>query len=291
MSGWPGVPFWNESPGGSGGGGGTPGGTGNAGWPKLEGEIRVPVGGWYVRITEVPSSQDILYIPHGTAYLTSAKSIGSALLSAVAGLANASTALAGTYTAVVDDDYNDSTGRVTITASGVDSFTVDWQSTALRDALGFQEYLFGATSYTSPNSSPFLWLPDTFRMPALVPDGSPGLRVSDGTVVRSSSFTSKALQRSMGYVDRLEFSMVTGRRTRPEYEADVAVNASWTTFWEHSIGAGRHVRYHPHRTDDATYVGYRALSINDERVSPEVASWTSSPEALWRVGPMDVVNE
>jgi hypothetical protein len=289
--GFPGVPFWNTSLVGSGGGGGDisgSAGSGNIGLPKLEGQIYVPVGGWVIEVVEDPVAAATITIPTGLYYPNSAYDGNLAFLADVAALLNAS-ALAGTYTLVADDDYTQSTGRVTIAASGVTSFTIGWTSTGPRDALGFTGTIYGAASYTSPNSTPHIWLPDVFRAPAMAPDGSTGLPVTSTTITRSPAFTSKAVSGSSGTVDRLEFQKLTGRKTWSDYET--VVNESYKTFWNASIGLGRRVRYHPSRATDATYVGYRALACNDMRCAAHVQTWTSSAQSLWNQGPIDVINE
>ena len=61
-------------------------------------------------------------------------------------------------------------------ASGGGNFTITWDSTALRDLLGFTATLTGAATYTATNVSPLLWSPGKPLMPELSPSGTTGNR-------------------------------------------------------------------------------------------------------------------
>jgi hypothetical protein len=56
--------------------------------------------------------------------------------------------------------------RVRIAASS--TFTVTWNSTELRDLLGFTGNLSGASSYTATNPSPLLWAPGSMATPTTI---------------------------------------------------------------------------------------------------------------------------
>lgn len=60
-------------------------------------------------------------------------------------------------------------------ASGAGNFTVTWDSTALRDLLGFTGDLSGASSYTATNVSPLLWSPAKPLTPELSPSDVAGI--------------------------------------------------------------------------------------------------------------------
>jgi hypothetical protein len=298
--GWPGVPFWNDAlPGGSGGGGGTVGGAGTSGLPKLEGEIYVPRPGWEISVLE-PAGNAVILVAPGRYYLNTIATAGTkSLKQLIVDQLNDAPFLSGTYAMTVDDDFDDSTGRVTVSVTGVASFLFFWSHSLLRDALGFTGTLFGLASYTSPNSSPHIWLPDSHRAPATAPNGHRGQRIANGRVVVSGSFTSSAIQRAQGRHDTLEFAQLRGKKCWQPYES--VVNESFETFWSTNIGAGRRVRYHPNRAVDSSivngvetgYVGYRPLRINDMALAPEAATadWTTGNLSLWRQGPIEVINE
>lgn len=289
---WPGIPFWNTATGGSGGGGGIVASSGDSGLPKYEGHIQVPLDGWRIRVVEVPSAIDEILIPTSRRFLNTASYGTTSLLAYIVAALNASSALAGTYGMVVDDDYDLSTGRVTMSASGLTSFSVTWLSTAARDALGFTAGLFGAASYTSPNSSPHIYLPDSARAPAMVPDGDEGMPLTNGTVLVSPSGKTRAKSSAERRVDRLEHACLRGQKVWADYET--VVNESLETFWRNNIGKGRRIRYHKNRSNDAVFHnGYRVLAINDMRVAPELesANWTSSAKALWHWGSVECACE
>lgn len=288
---WPGIPFWNDTPAGSGGGGGSVASSGDSGLPKYEGHIQVALDGWLLRVVEVPSAVDEILIPTSRRYLNTTGYGVTSLLAYIVAALNASAALAGTYAMVVDDDYDESTGRVTISATGLTTFSLGWLSPALRDALGFTADLFGAASYVSPNSSPHIWLPDAGRDSDMVPDGDEGLPISSGSVLVSPSGKTRGKSGAKRRASRWEHACVTGRKIWADYAT--VVNESLETFWLNNIGDHRRVRYHKNRSNDAVFHnGYRMLA-NDMRVAPELenAKWTTSAKALWHVGPVDCACE
>ena len=60
-------------------------------------------------------------------------------------------------------------------ASGAGNFGITWDSTGLRDLLGFTGDLSGAASYTATNISPLLWSPAKPLRPELSPLGTTGI--------------------------------------------------------------------------------------------------------------------
>jgi hypothetical protein len=99
------------------------------------------------------------------------------------------------------DVYLDlSTGKITIDLGETGSIT--WGSTALRDLLGFDAHLSGASSYTAPNVARYLWRSP--RDPSDQPNGltldtfwnpesrTRGVRSSDGSVrIVQGAYTAK----------------------------------------------------------------------------------------------------
>src|SRR3990167_10075953 len=126
--------------------------------PKLEARIPASVamtvrvvevgGGGTVTVTVVPALAAGNYLKSATAYLTT--------------IANALTndaTLAGTYTLTVSDGNDSATGKTTLAATGITSFTITWSDTTygqrLADVLGVDDALdSGGLRYTSPSGSP-----------------------------------------------------------------------------------------------------------------------------------------
>jgi hypothetical protein len=238
---------------------------------KLEGRIAVPSGGWSMDVTEITGGiATVTVAGQGTYFLKDLiVQIGSAL--------TANATLVGTYTLSLDDDSLTSTGRVTVTFSGVGGpglVTLNFNQTALRDALGCTTGLAGTSPLTSPNASPFIWLPNCQRGPALAPDGTVGAPLTD------ASFTmAKHLVYSTRYADILRYQYILGQKAWTTSES--VINESLQTWWLQVIGRGYPFRYHPDRSVDATYVEYRAVKVGEMGLSAVVPTWTSGSASLW----------
>lgn len=262
-------------------------GTGTSGLPKLEGVIRVPSVGWSFDIDE-PGAGATITIPQARYYLTST-SIPLGLAPFIEAALNAA-GLDGVYAVRVDDDYDGSTGRLVIAATGVAGFSLGWVSEAVRDALGFTGDLTGAAQYISPKSSPHIWLPDGRRYPAMTPDGHPGLPLYGSTVVSSPSGVTHAIRGPKRRGDTLEFGNVRGEKIFEQYASLVTPNSSLEVFVDTNFP--RKIRYHKNRADDATFVTYRSFTVDRLPVTVEAdtATWTSDADSLWHVGPLSVGN-
>lgn len=112
------------------------------------------------------------YIDHGTTGLSMIKTFKAALLAA---------SLTGA------DVYIGQDGYVRISASG--TFAIDWTDTGMRDALGFDTNLSGASSYTAANRSPYLWIPRRNDSPGKAPLGVIGNSMHDRVIVQSRDGT------------------------------------------------------------------------------------------------------
>lgn len=247
--------------------------------PKLEGRITVPTGGWSAAVTDSDGSFTAT-VAAGDYYLTSTTSLLSTFTTALNNGAGV------TYTLSVNDADPTGTGKVTITPSS-GNVAITWTSTSLRDALGFTGNLSAASTHTSTSSSPYIWLPNTPRAPAMAPDGYQGMPVTDGTVTGSPTGTTAAIQYATRYIDTMEWRFLLGSKTWITWES--VVNESLEKFWSVSIGAGNPIRYHKDRADDATYVTYRSLAIDALRVSPAIPTFTGAATSLWHWGPAQVV--
>jgi hypothetical protein len=272
------------------GGGGPPGGPFATGLPKIEGEVYVPPAGWDLGIEDSGGS-DSFSIPGGRYYLTSLNGVLLSLTDTISALLNGSSILAGAgdFTLVVDDDYDTSSGRVTIASS--EAFDINFTTPALRDALGHQGSASGLDEYVGAFSSPHIWLPDGKRWPAMSPDGWRGMRIAASTVGRSPGGRTSARKGPESAVDRLEFGQVRAFKCWQRFE--VVPNESWETYW--SVNLPRRVRYHKDRAGDDTFVTYRILGQGVTemglRVEAETAMWTSDDLSLWHLGPVEVINQ
>lgn len=85
--------------------------------------------------------------------------------------------------------------------AGAANFTVTWNTTALRDALGFTGNLSGQSSYDAPNPSPLIWAPGypatprtrTSKAGYIVPHTT-FHAADDGTTVETQHFGSELWQ-------------------------------------------------------------------------------------------------
>jgi hypothetical protein len=219
---------------------------------KLEGRITVPSGGRAMTVQEFTPNAGpvaVTVLGSGNYYLSSATSY----LTTISAALTANGTLAGTYSLVVDS----TTGKTTLSATGVTTFSVTWTDTTLRDSLGFTGNLSGAASYESTKSSTLIWIPNVPRGPARAPDGSNGVASRDMTVTVSPDGSSKALFNSTRYSDLLAWNRISGVKSWIVNES--VGNESFESFWLNVIGAGQPFRYHPDRTVQGTYVDYRAV--------------------------------
>lgn len=239
--------------------------------PKLEGRITADAA-WVISVTETtpPATDAAITVAAGDYYLTSTTSLLTTLQTAL----NASGTLSGTYTVSVADDADTDTGKVTIAATGVGNISIAWTSTDIRDRLGFTGNVSAATTHTGTEQAEYLWLPSVGRDESfLAPDGDEGISEFDTVVNLSTDGTMVAGQQNERKFDVLGFSMVIGSKTWIAHE--VTVNESLQKFHRDVIGIGKPFRYHKDRSDDATFVTWRAPKAGTFSVTREQAGWDS----------------
>ena len=122
-------------------------------------------------------------------------------------------------------------GKVRITATP--TFTIDWTSTDLRDALGFTGNLSGATNYTAPNLSPYFWSPGVTESPQQAPLGSTGAYVTDAVVAESASSVT-VTEHNNWRENAFRFTYIDASR----YHTTDEDNGEFFTFWKNVISKG-----------------------------------------------------
>lgn len=255
---------------------------------KLEGRITVASAAAYTISVTDPGGTSSVALTPGDYYLTSTTS----LLSALAAAMTANTTLSGTYACSLDDNSDTSTGKVTISA-GV-TFSITWTSSTIRDALGFTGTVSGASTYTSTNGSPYVWLPDQRRANPLSPDGGTGIQLTDATCTMSPAGITKIIKFSTRYRDSLEYRYLSGAKTWTTFERTGFGNESFQTFWTATIANGYPVRHHPDRSVDGTFKTWRVLKPQEFMVQPEFQGFVGQvgqdgSATRWKYGPVDVV--
>lgn len=252
-------------------------------------EARITVPSTYTMSVTDPGGTSVISLAAGDYYLTSVTSLLVALATAL----NADATLSGTYALSVDDNANTSTGKITLSANV--TFAVTWVTTALRDALGFTGNLSAGASYLSTNASPFLWLPDVRRANPLAPIGSGGMPVTDGTSTMSPTGVTRVMRFALRYVETMEYRFLSGRKTWRKFES--TPNESLQSFFESCLSLGLPLRFHPDRSDDATFEGWRNMAAHDLLVKTEfegfvgnatTADATNGSVTRWRYGPADL---
>lgn len=243
---------------------------------KFEGRFTIPTGGYALALTENGAAVGTVTIAAGNYYLTSTTSILTTLTTAL------DAAGAGTYTATISD-ADSGTGKVTLSASGVSSFAITWTDTALRNALGWTGNITGSTSYESQSASPYIWLPNQRRSEPPTPEGYKGFPITDATMTVSPGGSSHVASYSTRYATSFAFRMIAGNKAWTPLES--VTNESFQTFWTATIGAGKPVRYHLDRDDNADYDTYHCTPMFDAR--PEIPGFvgrgSSGSSSLWAI--------
>jgi len=247
---------------------------------KLEGRITLS-SNYQLTITEVPAANATVTVATaGNYYLTTSTS----LLSTVATALTNNATLAGTYSLSIDDDADTSTGKVTISATGITSFAISW-APGLQDLLGFTGTQSGAASYTSTNQCRYLWLPSCSRTNILAPVPSStsqylGIRETDGVSTLSPSGYYTNLQYNTRYRDTFEYMPLLGQKVFIANEQ--TVNESFEKFYADVVGIGAPMRFHSTRDDDSLY--WNVFFPDFGRFEPENMSppWVG-PKSHWRL--------
>jgi hypothetical protein len=240
---------------------------------KLEGRLTVDTA-WTMAVTEVGGGGPVTVtiLPAGDYYWTSATSA----LATIAAALTSNPTLSGTYTATLDDTADAATGQITIAASGIASFSFTFPagSPAPATVLGLAAQGAGAAAtYTGAAQARYLFLPDCGRANPLSPDGDAGALETDLTTTVAPSGEMCSLYYATRYVDNLEFAMLRGSKTWASHAA--TTNEALQTFYEDVMRHGRPFRYHKDRSDDATYVTWRA-DLRDFRPQWVVPNWTGA---------------
>jgi hypothetical protein len=186
-----------------------------------------------------------------------------------------------TWTVTIDAT-DGGTGKVTISCTGA-TCSATWNSTDLRDALGFTGNLSGSTSYTSTNQAEGLWLPDCAVITPYDTDDA-GTKEYDFVATESPEGHVKALVYTSKTTTPLVWPMITNARCRTGAES--TTNESFQTFNEdvlmqgETYFVGSRFRWYPDADTDGTYTSY-ALGAGLEKFAPEQvqSNWTG----LWRI--------
>lgn len=254
---------------------------------KLEGLVRFTSAQTVTVVEDGVSRGPITVLSPDTDYFwTSA----TAALTTIAAALNAGAPVGVTWALAIDDTADNATGRTTISVDGLGAPapTVTFNTTPLRDYLGFTGVVAfgtGNVPQTSTNHARFLWLPDVKRTNQLVPDGDAGLRLSDATFTVAPSGHSKSLVYNERFIDNLEFQQVLGRKAWDRHET--YGNESFEQFWQDVIKAGLPFKYHAARSDDATFVTYKARAAGQLPITFKFPGWDGAA-ALFDIK-MDVI--
>jgi hypothetical protein len=247
--------------------------------PKLEATITVPVGGWTISITEDPAKSATVTVPAGDYKLTGTGGLLAVLVAAL----TADGTLDGTYAGSCSDDSDTaSTGKITISVTGVTTYSVTACAAGLQAALGFSSWGTPSASKTGQLSSPYIFLPGCRREPGLCPDGDIGMPVTDGTFTIAPSGATRVLCYGERYEDVLAFGHLTGAKTWKAI-GTTDPNATLQSFFELAIMLGLPIHYHPDRSVDTTYVSYVSSTVGRLPAEPVVPTWTTGANSLWSV--------
>lgn len=236
---------------------------------KLEARITVPTGGWAFAITEVPANNVTITAPAGTYYHSTADSGTRGLLAEIQfylDFYTAAAALDGDYTVALGAGEN-GTGKYTITATGITSFSIAWTDSELQDLLGFTSTPSGALTYTGESQAQGLWLPG---YPCQTPGGTafPGKIRSDQQIAMTASgHTFSVMGRKMR-VKQIVWPMEAQAKVLAV--AETTTNASFETFlidgiygeaaWGTSAGP---IRYYADADTDATHLSYYVHGLEE----------------------------
>lgn len=209
-------------------------------------------------------------------------SSGNALLTEIAGQLTSDATLGGVYTCTLNDD----TGKVTIAASGVTTFSLTWTDTSVRDFCGFTGNLSGAATYTSTKQARALWLPDVGRTNALGPNWASvsydmGREEIDRTFTRAPAGQSRAIGYTRRFVESFEWQMVSAAKSIIGFES--VGNESYQLFWRDVLSVGKRFRYHPDRTSDTVFWTWDADAAGSMDVTPSFGQLVHGTGSKWNI--------
>lgn len=176
--------------------------------------------------------------------------------------------------------------RVHLSAGG--TFTIDWTSTTLRDLLGFDANLSGASSYTAANAPQLLWSPG-WPATRRVRDGVTGYPIEDEhTEVNADGTQVDTDYHNTQTWDELRWESVTLARIRAE--AGDPAGGTWHEFRRQVLLPNYRFQYYESVTEDSTssteITPSSALSTYKRRALPLGPQDRRLPNAnsLWNLG-------
>lgn len=235
---------------------------------KTEARIRVPAGGFPLSLNDSGGGGPyIVTVPAGDYYWSSPGSGSNDFAAELKAQLDASSS-AGVFTVNTSAITELGTGKITISATGVSSFTITWTSPTLRDLCGYSGNLSGAASYAAPYQVKGLWISDC---PYLNLGGPlfPGVYEADVYANEAVDGTGTRFVWGGKRVGHLEYQASADAKMLSALEATANTsNESLETFWRDAV-LGRAswgsevVRWHPDASVDGTYFTYRWLDPID----------------------------
>lgn len=237
---------------------------------RLEAQITIPTGGWAVSVTITSIGTFAVTVAAGTYYPTD-------LLSTFATQLNAATGADGVF--AVSGSFGESgTGLVTISHT-VETFTLTWTSTSIRDALGFTGTLTpAAASFTGARNAQGVWLP-ACPMAALYGSNDPGHTETDmGQTVSPRGDVHTTVYETRTRLPSVRWSHVA--RARARVAGETVVGESYEQWWRSTQGgelsyfaSGSAVRIVWDANVSATYHTYRLVDRTGTEMQRAVEDW------------------
>lgn len=254
--------------------------------PKLEARIRAPSGGYQMTVSEDSAARSQTVTVASLAksyYLSSVADDTYGLLARIAQRLTDSGSLDGTYTL----GLNDTTGKVTISATGVTDFGVTWDDAQLRDLLGFTGNISSTTtSYTGANQAQALWLPGTQPQTLNTVGDWAGWDEAELYQGESPAGHLYSISGERKVVSAQRWFGVQRQKTWQANE--VTVNESLQRFWRQAIigeaewgTAGGPFRHHPDLSDDGEYVTYYVHGASMFKPGFVRENWTGHYDFSW----------
>lgn len=131
-------------------------------------------------------------------------------------------------------------------SSGAGNFAITWDSTGLRDLLGWTADLSGAASYTAPNPSALLWSPAKPLRPELAPRGTLGIPRPLSYFTTSSDGSTFVVSHGERIDQRFTCGMVAVDRV---YTSSL-VGGEWARLFRDSLAKGYSFYVYPEVVED-----------------------------------------
>lgn len=245
---------------------------------RIDAQITVPAGGWTasLTVTAIGGPTSFTAAAAGTYYPTELLTTLQTNLDAVFG---------GDGAFTVSASWGESgTGLVTI-AHAVQTFTLSWTSTALRDVLGFTSNLTpAATSFVGTEACEAVWLPNA-EASFYYGNGDEGHTETDaGTTESPRGDVKRLVYNTRQVLPSAVWSHVQKAFARAASET--TVNASFERWWRNTQGAelsyfeaGAPVRLIWNADSPGTYKTYRLPAMTGTMMSRVVDDW----DGLFRI--------